>query len=89
MLVCAGISFSASGFLIPQLEDPAVGFGITSDDGSWICQESPTWFISKGKEAEAENELVKLRGENNMDVINKEFGRIAKSEVDKDEPRTR
>ena len=29
MLVCAGISFSASGFLIPQLEDPAVGFGIT------------------------------------------------------------
>ena len=37
MLVCAGISFSASGFLIPQLEDPAVGFGITSDDGSWIA----------------------------------------------------
>ena len=37
MLVCVGISSSASGFLIPQLEDPTVGFGITTDDGSWIA----------------------------------------------------
>ena len=36
MLVCVGISSSASGFLIPQLEDPTVGFGITTD-GSWIA----------------------------------------------------
>ena len=51
-------------------------FPVTSWALLMICPESPTWFISKGKELEAENELVKLRGENNMDVINKEFGRI-------------
>ena len=37
MLCCAGFTSSASGFLIPQLEDPILGFGITTDEGSWMA----------------------------------------------------
>ena len=37
MLTCHGISMATSGFLIPQLEDPLLGFGITTDEGSWIA----------------------------------------------------
>lgn len=37
MLTCIGFCGPASGFLIPQLEDPKVGFGITTEDGSWIA----------------------------------------------------
>ena len=37
MLCCAGFTGSASGFLIPQLEDPNIGFGITTDEGSWMA----------------------------------------------------
>ena len=37
MLTCYGFCTSTSGFLIPQLEDSKVGFGITTEDGSWIA----------------------------------------------------
>ena len=37
MLCCAGFTSSASGFLIPQLEDSTLGFGITTEDGSWMA----------------------------------------------------
>ena len=37
MLCCAGFTSSASVFLIPQLEDPTLGFGITTEDGSWMA----------------------------------------------------
>ena len=37
MMTCYGIVFSASGFMIPQLEDPITGFGITKDQGSWLA----------------------------------------------------
>ena len=28
--------FCASGLIIPQLEDPEIGFGISKEDGSWL-----------------------------------------------------
>ena len=37
MMTCYGIVFSASGFMIPQLENPITGFGITKDQGSWLA----------------------------------------------------
>ena len=37
MMTCYGIVFSASGFMIPQLEDPFTGFGITKEQGSWLA----------------------------------------------------
>ena len=36
MYVCHGMIFAASGFLIPKLEDPIEGFGISVDEGSWV-----------------------------------------------------
>ena len=36
MMTCYGLVFSASGFMIPQLEDPVGGFGIDKNDGSWL-----------------------------------------------------
>ena len=36
MMTCYGMVFSASGFMIPQLEDPVHGFGISKEDGSWL-----------------------------------------------------
>lgn len=32
-----GLVASASSFLIPQLEDPELGFGISMDEGSWLA----------------------------------------------------
>ena len=40
MYVCLGMIFSASGFLIPKLEDPKDGFGISIDDGSWVGEKN-------------------------------------------------
>ena len=37
MIMCGGFTSSASGFLIPQLEDSVNGFGITTNGGSWIA----------------------------------------------------
>ena len=31
--------FCASGLIIPQLEDPEIGFGISKEDGSWLGKE--------------------------------------------------
>ena len=36
MMMCYGLVRPASGFLIPQLEDPEIGFGIDKDQGSWL-----------------------------------------------------
>ena len=36
MYVCQGMIFATSGFLIPKLEDPTDGFGISIDEGSWV-----------------------------------------------------
>ena len=36
MMACYGLVTPASAFLIPQLEDPINGFGITLDEGSWL-----------------------------------------------------
>ena len=37
MMVCYGLVASTSGFLIPQLEDSNVGFGISLEEGSWLA----------------------------------------------------
>ena len=34
--MCYGLVRPASGFLIPQLEDPEIGFGIDKEQGSWL-----------------------------------------------------
>ena len=56
MMTCYGIVFSASGFMIPQLEDPIAGFGITKEQGSWLasimvklsqCQTGYTYLVTK------------------------------------------
>ena len=36
MMLCYGLVVPSSGFLIPQLEDPKLGFGITTEEGSWL-----------------------------------------------------
>ena len=36
MMTCYGLICPASGFLIPQLEDPIIGFGINKEEGSWL-----------------------------------------------------
>ena len=42
MYVCHGMIFAASGFLIPKLEDPIEGFGISVDEGSWVGKNNQT-----------------------------------------------
>ena len=46
MMMCYGLVRPASGFLIPQLEDPEIGFGIDKEQGSWLgtlhqCSKNP------------------------------------------------
>ena len=36
MMACYGLTVPASGFLIPQLEDSGIGFGINKEEGSWL-----------------------------------------------------
>ena len=36
IMMCYGLVFSASGFMLPQLEDPILGFGISEEQGSWF-----------------------------------------------------
>ena len=36
MMTCYGLVVPASAFMIPQLEDPITGFGISIDEGSWL-----------------------------------------------------
>ena len=36
MMTCYGLVVPASAFMIPQLEDPDSGFGISLDEGSWL-----------------------------------------------------
>ena len=31
-----GLTFGTSGFLIPKLENPLTGFGISLEQGSWL-----------------------------------------------------
>ena len=37
MMVALGLSFSQSGYALPQLEDPKIGFSISKEDGSWFA----------------------------------------------------
>ena len=51
MMTCYGLICPASGFLIPQLEDPDIGFSITKEEGSWLGKVwikslSPSPFFS-------------------------------------------
>ena len=42
-----------------------------------FCPETPTWYISKGRDEEAKEALEKLRGAENQDIIEAEFNRIS------------
>ena len=42
LLFCFGVIFPQSGFLLPQLEDPDIGFGIDKNQGSWFGK---TFFL--------------------------------------------
>ena len=41
-----------------------------------FCPETPTWLVSQGREEDARNALIKLRGDQNMDIVEAEFNRI-------------
>ena len=51
---------------------PVLGFGLLS-----LCPETPVWYMQVGRETDAKQALVKLRGESNMDIVEAEFNRIA------------
>jgi hypothetical protein len=38
MTTSYGMAVASSGFLIPQLENPDIGFGISVEEGSWLCK---------------------------------------------------
>ena len=42
MTTSYGMAVASSGFLIPQLENPDIGFGISVEEGSWLCKLQ-TW----------------------------------------------
>ena len=42
-----------------------------------FCPESPVWYMTKGMDYEAKKSLIKLRGEENMDIVLREYNRIA------------
>ena len=41
-----------------------------------LCPESPVWYLTKGQDDLAKQSLIKLRGEDNMDIVEAEFNRI-------------
>ena len=41
-----------------------------------FCPESPVWLMTKERENEAKNSLEKLRGPDNVDIVEAEFNRI-------------
>ena len=51
---------------------PVLGFCLLS-----FCPETPVWYMQVGRETDAKQALVKLRGESNMDIVEAEFNRIA------------
>ena len=40
LFFCYGIIFLQSGLLIPQFEDPEIGFGIDKEKGSWFGKKN-------------------------------------------------
>ena len=36
LMSAMGLTFGTSGFLIPKLENPLTGFGISLEQGSWL-----------------------------------------------------
>ena len=42
-----------------------------------FCPETPVWYMTKGQDEEAKKSLIKLRGKENMDIVLKEYNRIA------------
>ena len=49
LMVGMGMAFASSGFLIPRLENPDSGFGISLEQGSWLgkwnCFAGPLYLI--------------------------------------------
>ena len=45
MMPCWGFVYAAPGFMIPQLEDPVNGFGITKEEGSWFGSTMTTYNV--------------------------------------------
>ena len=41
-----------------------------------ICPETPFWYMTKGRHEEAKDSLIRLRGAQNMDIVEEEFNRI-------------
>ena len=41
-----------------------------------FCPESPTWLLYNGQEEQAKMALIKLRGEQNLDIVEPEFKRM-------------
>ena len=41
-----------------------------------ICPETPVWYMTKGRLKDAKQALIRLRGSENMDIVNSEFNRI-------------
>ena len=46
MMTCYGLVVPASAFMIPQLEDPDSGFGISLDEGSWLGKLEANIYIN-------------------------------------------
>ena len=49
MMTCYGLVVPASAFMIPQLEDPDSGFGISLDEGSWLGMyfQEKKWLLTQ------------------------------------------
>ena len=41
-----------------------------------ICPETPVWYMTKGRHEDAKQSLMRLRGDQNMDIVESEFNRI-------------
>jgi hypothetical protein len=49
MMTCYGLIAPSSGFLIPQLEDHDIGFGINTEEGSWLGKVTLLLFVNNGQ----------------------------------------
>ena len=41
-----------------------------------VCPETPVWYMTKGRSEDARQALIRLRGSDNMDIVESEFNRI-------------
>ena len=72
------IYFISKGALFPWRW--AIGSILFAPMGCFVlllfCPETPTWLLSQGREDDAKKALIKLRGDQNMDIVETEFNRI-------------